>query len=115
MRTFTINGKEYKSRPFDFNTVCDMEEMGVSMFEMTKKQFSVIRAYFALCAGKGNDFAGKEIEAHFISGGNMNEISEALSEEMEKSDFFRALKKKAEEETGENQEEQTAETIARAE
>ena len=78
MKTFNVNGKEYKARAFDFNLMCDFEDMGISIAEMTNKPMSVIRAYFALCTGKGKEFAGKE---------------------MEKSDFFRSLIKTEEQKT----------------
>ena len=91
MKTFTVNGTTYSAKPFTFNTVCDLEEMGVSMQDMQNKPMSVVRAYFAVCAGKGQDFAGEEIEKHVIAGGNFNDVIEAMSEEMDKSDFFRAL------------------------
>ena len=32
--TFKINEKEYKAKPFDFNTVCDLEDMGFSPSEI---------------------------------------------------------------------------------
>ena len=103
MKTFTVNKKEYKAKPFDFNLVCDLEDMGISMREMNKKQMATMRSYFALCAGMSNEQAGKEMEDHVIAGGNFEEISTALNEEMDKSDFFRALIKTAEEEATENQ------------
>ena len=91
MKTFTVNGITYSAKPFTFNTVCDLEEMGVSMQDMQKKPMSVVRAYFTICTGKDQDFAGEEIEKHVIAGGNFNDVIEAMSEEMDKSDFFRAL------------------------
>ena len=103
MRTFTVNEKEYKARPFDFNLVCDLEDMGISVYTMGRKQFSTTRAYFALCAGISVKAAGKELEAHAIAGGNFAEINIALSDEMEKSDFFQTLLKEVQE-AEENQE-----------
>lgn len=96
MNTFTVNGAEYKAKPFDFNLVCDLEDMGVPIEEMGKKKMSMVRAYFALCAGKGNEFAGKELNAHFVGGGKFEEIIEVMNKEMEISDFFQALNKTAE-------------------
>ena len=46
---FTINGQKYRAKEFDFNTVCDLEDNGVSLQDMTKKPMSMARAYFALC------------------------------------------------------------------
>lgn len=98
-RFFTINGRRYTAKPFDFNTVCDLEDNGVSLSEMTKKPMSMARAYFALCYNGSKDDAGKEIQAHIVSGGNFNDLYEAMGAEMNESDFFQALNKKAETET----------------
>lgn len=107
MSMFTVNGKEYKAKAFDFNMVCDLEDMGISIDQMSNKPMSMVRAYFGLCAGKGKDFAGKEMENHIVSGGKFEEIVSAMSDEMKKSDFFRSLKKTAETEATENSEEES--------
>lgn len=96
MRKFTINGNEYEAKPFDFNMVCDMEDMGVALGEFGKKQMASMRAYFAICANRNTQFAGKEIEEHIIKGGTMAELATIMSEELEKSDFFQALNQKKE-------------------
>ena len=31
MKRFKINGKEYVAKSFDFNLICDLEDMGVSI------------------------------------------------------------------------------------
>lgn len=95
MNTFTVNGTKYKAKPFDFNLVCDLEDMGISLEEAGRKPMSMVRAYFGLCVGKGKEYAGKELEAHIIGGGKFDNIITAMSEEMEKSDFFRNLNKTA--------------------
>lgn len=110
MNAFTVNGTEYKAKPFDFNLVCDLEDMGVSLEEAGKKPMSMVRAYFGLCVGKGKEYAGKELEAHIIGGGKFDEIMTAMSDEMEKSDFFRKLSKTAETETATDKTAETAET-----
>lgn len=102
MNKFTVNEKEYMAKPFDFNLVCDLEDMGVTMSEMGRKRFSVTRAYFAICAGLSNEAAGKELEAHAIAGGTFEAINIALNAEMEKSDFFHTLIQTTEEEVGQN-------------
>lgn len=91
MRTFTINGKTYKAKPFDFNLLCDMEDMGVSVGE-NSKSLSMLRAYLAICAGEDNEFAGREINQHVVGGGSLDGAFDALKKEMELSDFFQALK-----------------------
>lgn len=111
MNTFTINGKEYKAKPFDFNTVCDLEDMGISLEEMGSKRLSSTRAYFVLCSGLSKEKAGKEIEQQYIKYGELNEINEALNKEMDASDFFQALIERAKTETAtdETQESETEE------
>lgn len=99
MNTFTVNGTEYKAKPFDFNLMCDLEDMGITINNMAGRNISLIRAYFGLCSGLSKENAGKEIEQHFIKYGHLNEISEALNKEMEISDFFQSLIKEAEEKT----------------
>lgn len=98
-RFFVINGKRYTAKPFDFNTVCDLEDSGVSLTEMQKKPMSMVRAYFGLCFNGSKEDAGKEIQAHVLGGGDFNELYEVLGAEMNESDFFQALNKKATEET----------------
>lgn len=106
MNLFKINGKEYKAKPFDFNLICDLEDMGVSLEEMGKKKMSMIRAYFAICAGRGNEYAGKELNQHFVDGGKFDDVLNAMSKEMEVSDFFQALNKTEETDATENAEQE---------
>lgn len=101
--SFTINGKKYKPVPFTFNTICAMEECGVSLEAMAERPMSGLRAYFAICYDGSAEDAGKEIEAHIISGENLGEITLVMTEQMEKSDFFRALRKSTETEITKNQ------------
>lgn len=102
MRTFKVNGKEYKARAFDFNLVCDLEDMGISLQDARNKPMSMVRAYFGLCSGNEKDIAGKEMEAHVADGGSFDGILNAMSEEMEKSDFFRNLNQNAKKEVTED-------------
>lgn len=109
MRNFKLNSKEYKARGFSFNTVCDLEDIGVSLEDMQKKPMSMIRAYLSICLDTSLELAGKEIEGHIVSGGNFDEIMKVITGEMNDSDFFQNLSKKEEEEIGENQEEKKTE------
>lgn len=101
-KTFTVNGKEYRAKAFDFNLVCDLEDMGIDVFKANKKPIATARAYFALCVGEDKEYAGKEMEEHLIKGGSLNDVINAMMEEMDSSDFFRNLAKKEEQETTEN-------------
>lgn len=103
--TFTVNGKKYTAVPFNFNTVCDLEELGMSLSTVSKNPMSAVRAYFTVCSGGDVERAGNEIEQHIINGGDMSVIIEAMNKEMEASDFFRALSKDKDEETQPGKEE----------
>lgn len=100
-RTFTVNKKLYHAKPFDFNLLCDLEDQGLSLEDIEKKPMSLIRTYVAFCGNMSKDSAGKEIEAHFVSGGNFDDVTKAMAAEMEDSGFFRALREKATESTEE--------------
>lgn len=97
---FVINGVDYLAKPFDFNTICEMEEAGVSLDNIQKRPMSTVRAYFTVCSGGDAEQAGKELQKHMIDGGDVEGIMTAMSKELENSDFFQALGKRAEEETG---------------
>ena len=103
MRTFKINGKDYKSKALDFNLVCDLEDMGIAIDDIGKKQTATMRAYFALCANVDKESAGLEMQEHVKAGGNFKELAQVFNEELEKSDFFRAVNENAEKEVAENQ------------
>ena len=109
-RFFTINGKRYEAKPFDFNTVCNLEDNGVALTDLTKKPMSLARAYFALCLNGDVEKAGEEIEAHIKAKGNFNELYTVIGEEMNDSDFFQALNQSKEEETPEVENEKAEKT-----
>lgn len=100
MRKFiTVNGKRYLAKEFDFNTICDLDEMGISIADARKKPMSLIRAYIALSMDEDREVAGKEMEEHMVNGGTLDEVIKIMLENMEESDFFRNLNKGEEEET----------------
>lgn len=105
MSKFTVNGKEYTAKPIDFNFMCDLEDMGISMADAAEKPMSMVRAYFGVCTGKGKEYAGKELEQHILNGGQMDVVINAMNEQIEKSDFFRSLTQRAETEDAKNQKE----------
>ena len=88
MRKFTVNEKEYVAKPFDFNMICDFEDMGVAL---KPGGTATIRGYLALCGNMSLEEAGKEISEHFIKFENLDSINEAMGAEMGESDFFQKL------------------------
>jgi len=110
---FTVNGKEYNAVPIEFETICKFEEMGIESEELgTKKTLSTLKAYFAMCAGIPDIVASKEINAHVVAGGNLSELMKVLEDEMEKSDFIKAVQKQTEEAPQTEEVPQTAPQIA---
>ena len=45
---FTINGVVYTVGDFDFNTMADLEDYGVSVAQMMNPTSNVLRAYLAV-------------------------------------------------------------------
>jgi len=99
---FTINNRRYEAKEFDFNLICDLQEMGVNILDMSsirKNPIPVIRTYVSLCMDADKDVAGEEIQAHIINGGGFEEVLGVITDMMEKSDFFQALNKTTETDT----------------
>ncbi len=101
-RNITINGKTYPAKEFDFNLVCDMQEMGISLQDAKKSPMPLVRAYAALCMGGDKDAAGAQLEEHFANGGSLEELVQVMGEKMENSDFFHSLTKTAKKEAAED-------------
>ena len=105
MKTYiTINKKRYEAREFDFNLICDLQDLGVNILDikdMRRTSLLTIRSYVALCMDADPEYAGEEINQHIINGGNMDEITEVFQKMMSESSFFQALGQGEEEETPE--------------
>lgn len=90
MEKITINGKEFELRKIDFNAVCELEDLGMSIIDIKDKTFKSIRALVAFVEKCDLEKAGKEVEAHFTNKGKINDFT-PLFEMVSKSDFFRNL------------------------
>ena len=88
-----INGNEYKIPELNFNTMCMLEDMGLSLTEMDKKVLSTVRGFLALAMDGDYEKAGKEMEAHLASGGDLNDFMAEINKAVQNSGFFRALSK----------------------
>lgn len=113
MKSFTVNGVTYTAKDFNFNTVCDLEDLGVSLSDLGNKPMAMIRAYLTICSGRDAEFAGEQIEQHIINGGNFEDMMQVISEKMEESGFFRALQSRTENNPTEGEETQTAKKNAK--
>ena len=91
-KIFNVNGKSYKAKEFDFNLLCDLEELGISLDDIDKRPMSLIRTYLSFCAGITKEQAGKEIEEHLENGGKFDDVVNVMSEQINNSGFFRSLR-----------------------
>ena len=99
---FTINNRRYEAREFDFNLICDLQEMGINILDMSgirRNPMVIMRNYLALCMDADKDLAGAELQEHIIKGGTFEEIMDVLTKKMDESDFFQALSKTEEKTT----------------
>ncbi len=101
MKLIHINGNTFQGAELTFNNICRMEEMDAPITLGAKVSFSLLRAYLALCMNTSKENAGEELEKHILNGGSFDEISEAMAEAIEQSDFFRSLQETAAAETPE--------------
>ncbi len=97
IKTFQINNKMYTAKDFDFNLLCDLEELGLSLDDIEKKPMSLIRTYFMFSSGLTKEEAGREIEAHIANGGQLADVVNVMSDKMNESGFFRSINQRAEE------------------
>lgn len=88
-KKFKLNGKEVTAREFDYNLICDMEEVGFSLDDFEEKPFQSLRGYVALCKKCTVEKAGKEISEHVENGGDLEDIMKVMGEQIENSGFFR--------------------------
>lgn len=90
-KSFSVNGKKYTAKPITFNAICDFEDKGFSIEQLFDKRMSGLRVYLAYCGDMDVETAGAELEAHFMNGKNITDLSDALSEAVLESGFFRAF------------------------
>ena len=88
-----INNKNYTIPELNFNTICTLEEMGISLTDMDKKILSTVRGFLALAMNGDYEKAGKEMEEHLENGGSLDEMLEEINKAVEESGFFQALNK----------------------
>lgn len=86
-----INNKIYKIPELNYNTICILEEMGISLTDMDKRVFSTVRGFVALAMDGNFEKAGEEIEEHLNNGGSLDEILEEINKAVEESGFFQTL------------------------
>lgn len=86
-----INGKEYKIPELDFNMICDLESVGVSILNLDQKPISSLRGFLSVIGKMPLEVAGQEIQEHLINGGNIDDVVTEIMIAMVDSGFFQAL------------------------
>lgn len=96
MSYITINDKEYKIPEVNFDAICELEENGIQLVGMDRKNvkmLTMIRGIAAWIMGVDIHTASRELEAHILNGGDATEIMTAFMTEADKSGFFGGKKK----------------------
>ena len=88
-KTFVLNGKTYIAKELEFDSFCELEELGVPMEKIGLKPLSVIRAYVALCGDMTLEQASSEIQTHMMNGGKLTDVGDKFGERLSESGFFR--------------------------
>ncbi len=92
-----INGVDYRVPELGFNTICELEDKGISIYDiispkvLRKKYMTIIRAFTGLATGLEPEETSFLIEKHLLSGGTMEGWLDEIIESVEKSDFFQKL------------------------
>jgi hypothetical protein len=92
---FTLNGKQHQDIELTFNDVCNLQEKGIDIANLTAKNaLPTIRGIIALRFGGNDVLAGQEIEQHIMNGGSFEDLAEIIKKAVEGSGFFQALNKR---------------------
>ena len=86
----TINGKTYEVPKLDFDTVCQLEENGISLLAMNEanpKIATMLRAFVAWIIGSTPRQASMEIQEHLENGGNIADLLNAITTALNDSGF----------------------------
>lgn len=90
MSSVTINNKTYEVPKLDFDTVCQLEENGISLLAMNArnpKVATMLRAFVAWIVGCSPQQASAEIQAHLEAGGNIVDLLTAITDALNDSGF----------------------------
>lgn len=87
-----FNGKQLKLE-IDYNTMCELEEMGMSIMDIESKTLSTIRALLYIALKKIEpkitmNETGLQINEYFANGGTIEKLGEAFEKAVSNSGFF---------------------------
>lgn len=101
MEKFTVNGKAYFAKDLDFEFLVLLDKNGVALDKIGG--LAAVNCFLAYCGSLTEEQASKEISAHMIAGGKLDDITDIYAKCLQDSDFFRAV-------LGTVEDEQTEET-----
>lgn len=93
-KEFKLNGKNVAIPEFTFNTVVQLEEIGISLSEFGNSTLRFVRAIISIALNCNEEEAGNAIEEFAKDGGDITELFEAVSEKVANSGFIKALANK---------------------
>ena len=87
----TINSKDYTFKNIDFNGICELEDLGLSIDGIKKGKMNACRALLAYHGNMTSDEAGNEIMAHLKNGGGFDDFAPMI-DNLVNSVFFQAIR-----------------------
>lgn len=88
---FILNGKNLVLPDFTFNTIIELEDMGIALSDLGASTMKFIRAFIAIALDVDQKEAGLAIENFIIDGGDLAALFEVVSEGITESGFIKAL------------------------
>lgn len=91
MKKIVLNGQSYNIPEITFEQICRLEENGVYLLNMNRKDRNVatmLRGIVAWIMDAEPEVASAAIQGHLENGGRIDEILVAVREAMEESGFF---------------------------
>ena len=91
MKSIVLNGQTYDIPEMTFEQICRLEENGVYLLNMNRKDRNValmLRGIVAWIMDAEPEVESATIQAHLENGGRIDEILVAVREAMEESGFF---------------------------
>ena len=92
MSYVTINGRDYQIPKVTFDTICKLEESGISMLELASEKKPKIallsRAFVAWILDVEPEQASEAIQEHIRNGGNIIDILDKVYEAIAEAGFF---------------------------
>lgn len=92
MSYVTINGQDYEIPEVTFDTICKLEEGGISLMDLSdnkRPKFALLsRAFVAWILDVDTDQASAVLQEHIKNGGNVVDILNAVYRKIAEAGFF---------------------------